>query len=350
VRLQPDGINEITAIRDAGVRDLFEKDRDFRRATIFPAGEDDIGFQARARICAFFEESLGLKMDREDHVIADAVARHFPPLAQKLRTFEGKLHRIPGSPQGPAVFGKLGDALEQCIRTCRQTKPTVKLVKKHLDVLRDGVQRLQMYDAELTADAIRAVCDAHATVSYQVTQLKDLGVEASNVEAAAIRIKAQFESERPWREIGSLEQDVLEIRAAYVAERKRLLQWQERQAEDARSRVKGREGFSTLTADQAHGVLRSLEQAVSNTDADAVAPTLMDLKDPFQVRLGRAEDDANDKLDAILSEGKSALIKSVDLALHNRELATESDVEALVSEIRIRLLEQIRAGVRVRLR
>jgi hypothetical protein len=350
VRLQPDGVNEITAIRDAGVRDLFERDRDFRRATIFPAGEDDIGFQARARICAFFEESLGLRMDREDQAIADAVARHFPPLAQKLRTFEGKLHRLPGSPQGPAVLGKLGDALEQCIRTCRQTKPTVKLVKKHLDALRDGVQRLQMYDVELTADAIRAVCDAHATVSYQVTQLKELGVDASNVEAAAIRIKAQLESERPWREITSLEQDVLEIRAAYVAERKRLLQWQERQAEDARSRVKGRDGFSTLTADQAHVVLRSLEQAVSNTDADSVAPTLTDLKDPFQVRLHRAEDDANDKLDAILSEGNNALIKPVDLALHNRELATEADVDALVSEIRIRLLEQIRAGVRVRLR
>ena len=70
VRLQPDGGNEITAIRDAGVRDLFEKDRAFRRATIFPAGEDDIGFQARARICKFFEERLGHRMDREDHLIA----------------------------------------------------------------------------------------------------------------------------------------------------------------------------------------------------------------------------------------------------------------------------------------
>jgi hypothetical protein len=113
VRLQPDGGNEVTAIRDAGVRDLFEKDREFRRATIFPAGEDDIGFQSRARICAFFEESLGHRMDREDHAIADAVARYFPQLAQTLRAFEGKLNRLPGSPQGPAVLRKLGDALEQ---------------------------------------------------------------------------------------------------------------------------------------------------------------------------------------------------------------------------------------------
>ena len=66
-------------------RDLFDKDRAFRRATIFPAGEDDIGFQARARICKLFEERIGHRMDREDHAIADAVAQHFPQLAHKLR-------------------------------------------------------------------------------------------------------------------------------------------------------------------------------------------------------------------------------------------------------------------------
>lgn len=350
VRLQPDGGNEITAIRDAGVRDLFEKDREFRRVTIFPAGEDDIGFQARARICAFFEESLRLRMDREDHAIADAVARHFPQLAQQLRAFEGKLNRLPGSPQGPAVFRTLGDALEQCIRTCRQTKPTVKLVKKHLDVLRDGVQLLKMYDAELSADAIRAVSDAHAAVTYHAAQLKELGIEATDVEAASARVTEQLGSERPWRDFAALGHDVQEIRTAYSAERQSLLQWQEREAEGARLRVKGRDGFSTLTADKAHRVLRALEQAVSDTDAEAVAPTLADLKDPFQVRIRRAEDEANDTLDAILSEGNRALITSVDLALHNRELATEADVEALVSEIRARLLDQIRAGARVRLR
>ena len=40
VRVQPEGGGEITAIRDAGVRDLFERDRDFRRAAFFKAGAD----------------------------------------------------------------------------------------------------------------------------------------------------------------------------------------------------------------------------------------------------------------------------------------------------------------------
>ena len=116
------------------------------------------------------------------------------------------------------VFRRLGDALESCIRTCRQTKPTVKLVKTHLDALRDGVQLLKMDDAELTTDASRAVRDAHATVSYQAAQLRELGVEATNVEAEANSVAAQLQSERPWRDISALEQDLQEIRAAYVAE------------------------------------------------------------------------------------------------------------------------------------
>jgi hypothetical protein len=83
------------------------------------------------------------------------------------------------------------------------------------------------------------------------------------------------------------------VRAAYVAERARLLRWQEQLVEQARSRVKARNGFGTLTADQAHKVLRPLTEAVTSTTAEAVAPPLTSLKEPFDVALKRAEDDAN---------------------------------------------------------
>ena len=349
VRLQPDGGNEIAAIRDAGVRDLFDKDRAFRRATIFPAGEDDIGFQARARICKFFEERLGHRMDREDHAIADAVAQQFPQLAQKLRGVQGQLNQLPGSPAGPAVFVRFGEGLEQCIRTCRQTKPTVKLVKKHLDTLRDGVQLLQLYEAELTQDAIRAVAAAHRVLAYQLPQLKELGIEATNVDASATRIAAQLAAERPWRDIGALEDDLNEIRRCYLAERQRLLQWQEQQAEAARARIKARDGFSTLTGEQSHRVLRPFATATNDTTAEAISPPLVALKDPFALALRRAEDLANDLLDEILSEGEKPIIARVDLRLRNRELATEADVDALVDEIKKRLLEHVRSGGRVRI-
>jgi len=349
IRIQPEGGLEITAIRDAGVRDLFDKDRAFRRATLFPAGEDDVGFQARARICKFFEERLAQPLDREDHAIADAVAQRFPLLAQTLRSVQSRLNQLPGSPNGPAVFTKLADALEQCIRTCRQTKPTVKLVKRHLDTFRDGVQLLQLHDAELTAEAVRAVNEAHEVVTYQAAQLRALGVEATNVEAATTRITAHLRTERPWRDIAVLDEDLAEIRRCYVHERRRLLEWQEQEAESARARVRARPGFSTLTADASHHVLRPLATVVTDTTPEAVAPPLPDLRDPFTAALRRAEDQANDLLDGLLSEGSKPIIARVDLRLHNREVATEADVEALVTEIRNRLLEQLRSGTRVRL-
>jgi hypothetical protein len=349
VRIQPEGGNEITAIRDAGVRDLFEGDRAFRRSTIFPSGEDDIGPQARARICKFFDEQIHHRMDREDHAIADAVSLHFPPLAQKLRTVEDRLKRLPGSSVGPEAFRKLEDALEQCTRAMRQTKPTVKLVKKNLDVLRDGVQLLQIYDSELTADAVRDVNNANDVLTYHAAQLEELRVEPTDIKEARARVKAHLDSERPWRDIAGLDHHLQKIRATYAEERQRLLQWQEQQAEHARARLKGRDGFSTLTADQSHQVLRPLASATTNTTANAVAPTLAALKDPFTLSLTRAQDHANEILDQILTEGNKPLITRIDLGLRNREIKSEPDIDALVSEIKTRLLEPIRAGGSIRL-
>jgi hypothetical protein len=349
VRVQPEGGDEITAIRDAGVRDLFERDRDFRRATIFPAGQDDIGFQSRARICRFFEDRLGSRIDREDDQIANAVVQHFPALAQQLRDVQGRLSQLPGSPAGPAALGRLGEALEKCLRNPRQTRPTVQAVKSHLDALLDGVSTLQLYGAELTADAIRAVKDAHRVLAYEAAQLTDAGIEPTNVTLAATRVSTQLAAERPWLDIGALDPDLAEIRACYGAERQRLLQWQEQQAEAARGRVRARDGFSTLTADQAHSVLRPFTGAVTDTTAEAVAPPLTALADPFTLALQRAESQANDLLDEILSAGNRPLIARVDLQLRNREVVTEADVQALVEEIRGRLLERVRAGARVRL-
>ena len=104
-----------------------------------------------------------------------------------------------------------------------------------------------------------------------------------------------------------------------------------------------------MAQDQSHLVLRPLNNVVTVTSVEAVAPALADLKDPFEVKLRRAEEDANKILDSILSEGDKPMITRVDLRLHNRELASEADVEALLDEIRTRLLEQIHAGARVRL-
>ncbi len=349
LRIAPESSLEITGVRDAGVRDLFEKDRAFRRATFFPSGDDDISSQARARICKFFETQLQLRMDREDHAIAEAVSKNFLQLAQKLRAVQSLLSQLPGAPTGPAVFQKLSEALEVCVGSCRQARPTVKLVRKHLDTLNDGVAELRLYEAEVTRETIRAVKLAHDRLHIHAAQLAELGVEATNVEAAAARIETHLRADRPWRDLVALDADLEEIARCYIAERQRLLTWQGREAELARARVKSRDGFSTLTADDAHRVLRPLALAMTDTTPEAVAPTLTALKDPFLTALRKAEDTANDLLDDLLSAGDKPLIARVDLRLRHREVATPADVEALLEDIRRRLLEQLRTGARVRL-
>ena len=347
LRVQPDGGVEITAVRDAGVRDLFEKDRSFRRASYFPAGDDDIGFQARARICKFFQKRLDHRMDREDNAIADAVSRLFPTQARRLREVMGRLGQLPGRPAPPEALARLQEVLETAVARSRQTLPTVKLVKNRLDTLNDGIQLLNLYDGELTPDAIQAVRRAADVRDHQLAQLAELGPLDTEVADARDRVQVQLSGERPWREITCLDADLELAAEAYVTQRGALLQWQEEQADLARGRVKAREGFSTLSADHSHKVLRPIKLAGTETSAQAVAPPLGALKDPFLLRLKRAEDEANEILDDLLSDKK--LIVKVNLRLRNRELKTEDDVEALVSEVRERLLAQVRAGKRVRL-
>ena len=96
-------------------------------------------------------------------------------------------------------------------------------------------------------------------------------------------------------------------------------------------------------------MLRPFTAAVTSTGADAIAPTLRALVDDFNAALARAQSEAQDHLDKILSEGDRKPIVPLDLNIRNRHLATEADVEALLAEIREKLLAQVRAGTRIRL-
>ena len=241
------------------------------------------------------------------------------------------------------------EALERCIGSGRQTIPAVKLVKRYLDTLQDGVTLVQMYDTELTPDAIADVRTARDIVAHQAAQLAEAGIAATNVETAAQRVADHLATERPWREVAQLADDLAEIRTAYTAERKRLIEKQEEEAEHVRRAVKRRDGFSTLTAEQAHQVMRPLVSVVTDTSPEAIAPTLVALRDGFELRLERSSKDANAVLDGLLSEGRRPMVRPHDLRLSNREVASVEDVEALVMEVREQLLEQIRAGARVRI-
>lgn len=349
IHITPEAGDDMAAVRDAGSKDLFEGDRAFKRATLFPAGDDDVGFQALARICALFEKELDHRMDRESDHVADAVQIHFPVQAGRLRQVVDRLSHLPDRPAMPDALVKLQGALEACLRRVRQTLPTVLQVKANLDVLRDGLQLLKIIDAELTDEVVLRVRATADTRDHQGEQLLSVGGLDPAVVAAVAALREHLAHERPWRTVAEAEGLATTIRAAYTQERTNLLRRQEDLGDQARSRVKTREGFSTLSAEQAHNVLRPISEALTDTTAEAVAPPLSSLKDPFDLRLQKAEDESFERLDALRGQNTSTLVVRMDLGLKNRELGTLEDVDRLLEELRGRLLAQLKTGSRIRL-
>ena len=99
--------------------------------------------------------------------------------------------------------------------------------------------------------------------------------------------------------------------------------------------------------------MRPLQQVRTETSADAVSPPLSQLGgDRFETAVHRAEDDAIARLDELRSEKPDAppVVPLAILAdLRRRELGSEAEVDALLAELRARLMKQLHGGQRIRL-
>lgn len=349
--IQPEVGAELTAVREAGVREVFEKDHAFRRAAVFPAAEDDVGFQARARICKFFNQTLGARLEREDHAIADAAALHFPKLRRDLRDVLSRLDELPGATRTPVALRKLEAILEQCIASSRDTNATVRGLKRHLSSLRDGVTMLQRYEKGLTERSHRVVCDAGQVLEVQVHQLEQAEVVSAELEGRAQSLREILSLQEPWGEMAALESIVSPLEEAYRLERQKRLAWQGLQVEQAKGRLKQRLGFGTLGSEAQHMALRYLNQTLSDTSVEALTPALAALKESFSHRLQDAEVKANQRLDELMSEGTGSPVLAYGLteSLRNREIGTVEDAEALADEIREQLMPLLKDGKRIRL-
>lgn len=355
IKISPESGDPITATRDPGVRDVFEKDRVFKRASFFPVADDEVGYQSRARICRFFLDKLQHPMNPEDHLIAEAVQNLFPALAHQSRRVVDRLKRLPGTRPVPETLTKLEAALEACLRQVRHTQPTVQAVKKHLDVLGDGVQVLRLMDTELTDDVVRELVVVDGVLGHQGHQLRELGGDGPAVSQPVIDALGVLDEhrgrERPWTDLRGAREAAAVVVAAYREVRAGLLAREELLAHDARGRVKRHAGFSTLNADESHEVLRPMAEAMTDTSADAVSPPLTRLRDGFETRLQRAEGEAFDRVDEIVSKKQGGQVQMVklDLGLKHKEVGSEADVDALLADLRVRLMAQLKAGIRVRL-
>ncbi|EMI44537.1 BREX system P-loop protein BrxC [Rhodopirellula sp. SWK7] len=344
-----DGGAEINSWRDVGMQELFTSAQAFRRADFFPADEGDINPGQLNKIRKFFNDEFNLKLGRDIGEIADAVETQFHPLNRKLNDVVGDLKKLSVAVPIPPEFETLQRAIEKCLAKVRHAKPTVQQLLKNLDALREGIRKVNVYRSELQDDLIGKINDAGEVMRYQFKQLEDLGPFDAEVAEAAERIQSHLKTDRPWMDASELDSDVELLREAYKTQRRELLGAQEVGADAARGTVKKRPGFSTLSSDHSAIVLREFDSAVTSTDEDAVSPKLIDLRDSFQARLGRCEVAANRKLDEILSETSDKILRPVALNYTNRVINDETDVDKLLAEIRKELMEQLEAGVKVRI-
>ncbi len=347
IRIRPEQGDDITSYQDPGVRDLFTRDRDFRRAEFFLATEGEITARDRVAIRNLFKNSVQIDIESDDEVIADATFQHFPTYRSRLREVEGRYQQLPNRPELPVALQKLGRALEDSCRS-RLVQKTVIEVKRNLDALRDGFEQLGLCHSELTQDAIDAVTHAARTRDHEITQLRAME-ELGGLEDDANLITEQLAADRPWRGASQLSPAIGRIRAQYVELRKVLLNKQSGEADAARSRVKTRPGFAQLDADQAHRVLRPITEAMVDTTAEALAPTLIEVRDRLLGRIQQAEELANDRLDEERSKGTETQIVKVETHLRGREVASREQLQTVLKELEDRIGPLVDKNIRVRI-
>ena len=347
IRIRPEQGEDKTSYQDPGVRDLFTRDRDFRRAEFFPATEGEVTGRDRIAIRKLFQTYLQVDLEPDDEPIADATFLHFPPYRERLREIERRFDQLPGRPPLPQALQKLGRALEDCCRS-RLVQKTVVEVKRNLDGLRDGLEHLGVCNAELTQEAIEAVVAAGRVRDHELSQLRQMG-ELAGIEDDAAVVTTHLSADRPWREASQLTPAIGRVRARYVEVRKALLNKQNLEAEQARSRVKTRPGFAQLDGDHAHRILRPLAEVMVDTTAEAVSPALVEVRDRFASRIGQAEELANDRLDEELSTTPERQVVKVEAHLRGREVASREQLQAVFKELEDRIGPLLDQGARVRI-
>lgn len=347
IRIRPEHGDTITSYQDPGVRDLFTRDRDFRRAEFFPATEGEITGRDRIAIRKLFQTYLRVDLEPDDEPIADATFLHFPPHRERLRDVERRFDALPGRPPLPAALQKLARALEDGCRS-RLVQKTVLEVKRNLDVLRDGLEQLGVCDAELTPEAIETVLLAARTRDHELSQLRHME-ELAGLEDDATVVTGHLAAERPWREASQLTPAISRVRARYIEVRRSLLNKQTAEAESARARVKIRPGFAQLDADHAHTVLRPIAEILVDTTAQAISPTLVEIRDRFASRIQAAEELANDRLDEELSKKPDKQVVKVETHLRGREVASREQLHTVFKELEDRIGPLLDQGARVRI-
>ncbi len=353
IKIRPEEGPMIASVRDPGARDVF-KDRSLRRAEILRNDAQSLSARDLVALARFFKERLSLdNVPREREPIADAVFDLFPARRKALHEFESRLRRLPRKPELPALRA-LDEALGECLRS-RQVEETVLALKARLEVLRDGLEQLSLYGAELTDDAIDVLIRGQEALDGPLAQLH--GGAHGEALRRALRedpdgkpLLEQLESDRPWRDAMSVAPHIDRAWARFIEARRALVSAQSRAIEEAIARVQSRPDFEKLDAEQRHAVLKPLKHAALGGAGRELRPTLDEMEQLFPSRLHKAEDEANLALDTALAKAgeEEVVVTRLEPRLRGREIATEAELTALLDELRERVTTELSKKRRVR--
>src|SRR5690606_7254152 len=200
-------------------------------------------------------------------------------------------------------------------------------------VLRDGVTLLSMMEGELNDQTISMLTSAANVLDIHWPSLQALG-PTDEMRAAAEAIEAHLATDRAWTAVMELSAPVELLRGAYRAERKSVLDAHAKRLEAALEALKRRPGFERPEPDPRHEGLPPLETLAVYLDTKR--------------RDGEAK--ALRQLDALLTDKGEKPTVEVSARVAGREVADEGDLERLLTELRDRILHELRAGHRVRLK
>lgn len=348
IRVEIASGQEMTSVRDEGARELL-KDGGLRKARITENTSETLSPRDRNAICSLFKEQLGRDVAREPDAIADAVAKYFPEVRKRLTRLGECFRLLPRATQYPAALAKLEDLLESCRRD-RRVEPTTMAVKRALPALRDGLTLLRRMESELTEESARAVQTAADVDQYESPGLLAIG-PTDETRAAASALATHLKSERPWEGAAELSTNAEKVRAEYRERRRAVLTRHEVEVAAAIESVKRRDGFDKLAAEGRHKVLQHLrEGAAAQTDERAIAPPLDVLEGQLATRRQAAEHKALQQLDALRESSGERPVVEVTLGLAGRELETEAELDRLLADLRARILHELVAKHRVRLK
>ncbi len=347
VRIDLSGGGELTRVRDEGARELL-KDSVFRKASLF-VNTEQLDPRVLVKICQFFKDTLGVDVNRSEDAVADAALESLKGVRERLTKVDEAFRDLPRSVQYPEALTKLAKALEDCRRS-RSTKPVVAAVTRQLPALRDGIQLMRRMETDLTRATTDLLGEAQTVIEFRGASLKVLG--ANDEELEALRgLWVHLGSDRPWEDTAPLSAKIALVRSGFRARRKAILAVHATRLDEVTEQIKRRDGIEKLDPDQRHRVLRHLQDALGAGGAeDDVAPALETLDVFLAERRQAAQQKALAELDSLLEEVGAGATVEIPLGLSGREIRSVAEFERLLETLRERVLAELTANHRVRLK